>query len=97
MYEWDPLSNCVGVALSPRAVPTGNHKLTNVLQSGEGELYDHSADPGELLNLLDDSGVATVRAKFENHLNGCPDDAGSLRAPVGTAKFEGPHTALRQA
>lgn len=83
--EWELLANRVGVQLSLRTVRTKTHKLTLELGSGAGELYDLVNDPHEMVNCFDDPAYATIRAELTAMIAERPDDAGSIRQPVGAA------------
>ena len=84
--EWHVHPSRCGVALKLRTVRTAKWKCTFELESGAGELYDLVNDPGEMQNLYDEAGYASVRKELHDMMRERPgkirDD---LAEPIGMA------------
>ena len=85
LNEWELLPTRAGVSLSLRTVRTQTHKLTVDAQSDTGEMYDLVNDPGEMDNVFDDAGAASVRRELEDMLASRPDDMRPNQVQVGMA------------
>ena len=85
MCEWELLPNRVGVALSLRGVRTKSDKLMMDMRSGDGEMYDLTNDPHEMVNVFENPSYADRRKVLEGYLAARPDDIGPNRVPVGPA------------
>ena len=85
LNEWGLLPGRVGVSLELRTVRTRTHKLTVDLISGDGELYDLQADPGELHNLFASPDAVEIRAQLMSMIDRRPNDLRPHQTPVGTA------------
>jgi arylsulfatase A-like enzyme len=83
--EWDLNESRCGVELKLRTVRTRTHKLTLELHSGAGELYDLEADPGEMTNRFNDSGLHNLQREMTEMIMSRPDDAIDPIPPVGMA------------
>ena len=84
--EWDVAASRCGVRLDLRTVHTGTAKLTVELQSGDGELYDLTTDPGEMVNLWTDPSCSELKARLTALLENRPGiELQSFDEPVGVA------------
>jgi arylsulfatase A-like enzyme len=84
--EWHVHPSRCGVPLKLRTVRTRSHKCTFELESGAGELYDLVNDPGEMKNLFDHPGHATVRRELHEMMRARPGQVcAELREPIGMA------------
>lgn len=70
--EWDVAASRCGVRLDLRAVHCGGSKLTIELGSGDGEMYDLSTDPDEMINRWNDPDYASMQARLMNMLASRP-------------------------
>ncbi len=79
--EWNMHPSRAGIPLELRTVRTRNAKLTVDRISGEGELYDLSEDPDEMVNRFSDPAKASLRRELEDMIAERP---GSVMASLPT-------------
>ena len=70
--EWNQQPSRTGVELNLRTVRTKSAKLTLEILSGEGELYDLSEDPDEMINRFNDPDKKLLQKELEDMIRARP-------------------------
>lgn len=72
--EWNMQPSRAGIPLELRTVRTGTAKLTIDQISGDGELYDLSEDPMEMVNRYNDPGKAALQRELHDMIRARPGE-----------------------
>ena len=64
-----------------QSIRTQRYRYIKYIKTGDEELYDHSKDPNEWINLIDSSAYVSVRGKLSELVPDKMTPLGSWKAP----------------